>query len=248
MLSISTTLDLCQIFCVCPLDKTICTAYNLAMRIKNIPIGQKELSFIEAARRQQIIEATIHTIAKAGYLQASLAEIAKAIGVSKGVISYHFVSKDDLIAQVVATLQAKSSAYLQSQVDGQISAAGKLCAFIEASFTFAQAQREHMVALIELLVSFGSPEERQRFYAGGYGLARSYLETILELGQQTGEFRSLSTTTLAALILSSVDGAIMQWVCDEHAINLDHCQKELVALFNMYTQKDPVVCKGHELP
>lgn len=208
------------------------------MRTKNIPDGQKDLSFIEAARRQQIIEATIQTIAKSGYSQASLAEIAKAIGVSKGVISYHFASKDDLIAQVIATLQAKSSAYLRSQVDGQASATGKLRAFIEASFTFAQTHRDHMVTLIELLVSFGSPEERQRFYAGGYGLARSYLEAILASGQQTGEFRLLSTTTLAALILSSVDGAIMQWVFDEHAINMNDCQNELVALFSMYTRKE----------
>lgn len=223
----------------CSLDKTRYVAYNLAMQIKNIPTGQEELSFIEVARRQQIIEATIQTIAKSGYVQTSLAEIAKAIGVSKGVISYHFANKDDLIAQVIATLQAKSSAYLQSQVDGHISATDKLRAFIEASFTFAQTHREHMVALIELLVSFGSPEERQRFYAGGYGLARSYLEAILALGQQTGEFRAFSTTTLAALILSSVDGVIMQWVFDEHAINMDDCQQELIVLFKEYTLKAP---------
>lgn len=214
-------------------------AYNLAMRIKNIPEGQKEPSFIEAARRQQIIEATIQTVAQAGYLQTSLAEIARAIGVSKGVISYHFANKDDLIVQVIKTLRARSSAYLQAQVDAQTSAAGKLRACIEASFTFAQANRDHMVALIELLVSFGSPAKRQRLYAGGYGLGRRYLEVILERGQQMGEFREFSTTTVAALILSSIDGAIMQWVFDEDALNMDDCRKELVALFSAHTLKAP---------
>ncbi|MGH2507076.1 MAG: TetR/AcrR family transcriptional regulator [Ktedonobacteraceae bacterium] len=212
-------------------------AYDLTMRIKNKSEGQNESSFIEIARRQQIIEATIQTIAKLGYVQASLAGIAKEIGVSKGVISYHFVSKDDLIEQVIATLQARSTVYLQSQVDVQTSARDKLRACIEASFDFAQAHRDHMVALVALLVSFGSSEARQRFYASGYGPARRYLEAILELGQQTGEFRSLSTPTLATLILSSVDGAIMQWVFDEHAVHLDDCRKELVALFRVHTQK-----------
>lgn len=218
------------------------------MRSKDIPEGQKSPSFIEAARRQQIIEATIQTIAKAGYLQASLAEIARAIGVSKGVISYHFANKDDLIAQVIETLRATSSAYLQAQVDAQTSVAGKLRTFIEASFIFAQTHREHMVTLLDLLVSFGSSTERQRQYAGGYNLGRGYLEALLERGQQAGEFRVFSTTTLAALILSAIDGAIMQWIIDEHAINMDDCRKELVALFLAHTVNVPEHEPGEESP
>ena len=217
------------------LDRTGLSAYNLAMRSKDIPEGQKTLTFIEAARRQQIIEATIQTIARSGYLQASLAEIARAIGVSKGVVSYHFASKDDLITQVIKTLRTTSSTYLKDQVEAQTSATDRLRAFIEASFAFAQGHREHIVALLELLVSFGSPAERQRQYAGGYSLGRGYLEALLESGQQSGEFRMFSTTTLAALILSAIDGAIMQWVIDEHAINMDDCRNELVALFLAHT-------------
>ncbi len=213
------------------------------MRTKNKIDGQNELSFIEVARQQQIIEATIQTIARSGYLQASLAEIAKEIGVSKGVISYHFASKDDLIAQVIATLHARSTAFIQSQVDAQVSATGKLQACIEASFAFASTHRNHMIAVVELLGSFGSPQERQHFYAGEYNPARAYLENLLELGQQTGEFRALSTSPLAALILSAIDGTIIQWVFHEHAINLDDCQRELVALFRLYTQKTPGVSK-----
>ena len=54
-------------------------------------------TFIEEARRKQIIASTILTLAKRGFVNTSLADIADQIGVTKGVISYHFDGKDDLI-------------------------------------------------------------------------------------------------------------------------------------------------------
>ncbi|PEJ81757.1 TetR family transcriptional regulator, partial [Bacillus pseudomycoides] len=47
------------------------------MSIKNNTNNQKEMSFIEKARRAQIVECAIETIAEVGYAQASLGQIAK---------------------------------------------------------------------------------------------------------------------------------------------------------------------------
>jgi AcrR family transcriptional regulator len=66
------------------------------MRSETGTHGQRNQTFIEAARRAQIVTAAIETIAGLGYGQASLARIAERAGTSKGVISYHFPGKDDL--------------------------------------------------------------------------------------------------------------------------------------------------------
>ena len=58
------------------------------MRTKKTPDGQKRPSFIEAARRAQLIESAIETIATLGYVHASLAQVAKRAGISKSVITY----------------------------------------------------------------------------------------------------------------------------------------------------------------
>ena len=68
------------------LTESIRVCYILTMRIKDKPDGQSRPTFTEAARRIQIIECAIETLATLGYAQASLAHIAKRAGISKGVI------------------------------------------------------------------------------------------------------------------------------------------------------------------
>ncbi|HYZ02578.1 MAG TPA: TetR/AcrR family transcriptional regulator, partial [Candidatus Binatia bacterium] len=68
------------------------------MRSKNSPDGQ---SFLEAARRAQIVACAIETLAVEGYANASLARIAERAGVSKSVIVYHFGGKDEVLESVV---------------------------------------------------------------------------------------------------------------------------------------------------
>jgi TetR/AcrR family fatty acid metabolism transcriptional regulator len=73
-------------------------------------------TFTENARRRQIVDAAIDTIAELGYGQASLARIATRIGISKGVISYHFAGKDDLIKQIVIDVVEAGRAYILPRV------------------------------------------------------------------------------------------------------------------------------------
>jgi len=61
------------------------------------------------ASRQHVIDAAIKTIAKRGIANTSVSEIADAAGMSKGVVHYHFKSKDDLLARVLEQCSARMS-------------------------------------------------------------------------------------------------------------------------------------------
>lgn len=52
--------------------------------------------------RQQVLDAAVRTLAQRGLAKTSVSDIAEAAGMSKGAVHYHFESKDDLIAQVLA--------------------------------------------------------------------------------------------------------------------------------------------------
>ena len=59
-------------------------------------------------RRQQLIDATISTIARKGYSALTLADVAKAAGLSGGIVNFHFESKEKLL---VATLRHLAEEY-----------------------------------------------------------------------------------------------------------------------------------------
>ena len=59
-------------------------------------------------RRQQLIDATIDSLAKRGYAETTLADVADGAGLSRGIVNFHFESKEKLL---VATLQFMADEY-----------------------------------------------------------------------------------------------------------------------------------------
>ncbi|MCF3641230.1 TetR family transcriptional regulator C-terminal domain-containing protein [Rhizobium sp. TRM95111] len=59
-------------------------------------------------RRQQLIEATIDSLAKRGYSETTLADVADGANLSRGIVNFHFESKEKLL---VATLQYMADEY-----------------------------------------------------------------------------------------------------------------------------------------
>jgi len=92
-----------------PWRPRIGVASILTMRSVDGPNGQDARSFVETARRQQIVECAIDAIAEVGYGRASLAEVARRAGVSKSLLLYHFAGKDELVDEVVRAVYERRS-------------------------------------------------------------------------------------------------------------------------------------------
>lgn len=59
-------------------------------------------------RRLQLIEATIDSLARRGYAETTMAHVADGAGLSRGIVNFHFESKEKLL---VATLQFMADEY-----------------------------------------------------------------------------------------------------------------------------------------
>jgi len=199
-------------------------------------IGQRRPSFIEEKRRNQIVEIAIQTIATQGFSQASLAEIAKKAGISKGVISYHFDGKEELVEEILRSLLRKPADFIKERVSRAQSAVEKLRAYVEANFEFMKMNRVGYVALVDL---WGQRDSgRNSLNADAYEPSRHYLTHILEEGQRTGEMRAFPVMPTASLIQGAVDGIMLQWVLDEKAIDLDVAKEEVVSMVLRHVQGD----------
>lgn len=86
-------------------------------------------------RRQQVIEATISTIAARGLARLTLTDVARTAGISHGLVLFHFETKENLLSETLACLadeyQKNWQAALETAGPG---AAERLLAVIEADY------------------------------------------------------------------------------------------------------------------
>ncbi len=75
---------------------------------KPVPVPRK---LSRDARRTQLIEATIETLATRGYARTTLTEVANQAGLSHGLVNFHFQTKERLLAE---TLQYLAEEYRQN--------------------------------------------------------------------------------------------------------------------------------------
>ena len=159
-------------------------------------------SVTETARRAQIVEAAIETIADLGYASASFAQIAKRAGLSStGLISYHFAGRDELIDQVGQQIIAAITAFMTERMAGVTSATDALHRYIDGNIAFTESHRTEMKALLEIFLNGGF-----HYDADTDRTVTSAVEDILRAGQASGEFRSFDVTVMATLIQRAIDG------------------------------------------
>ena len=162
-------------------------------------------TFIEQARRRQIIDGAIDVLARDGYGAASLAAIAAEIGVSKGVISYHFAGKDELLRAVVADVLAEASGEMRPQVEAASGFADALDRYITSNLDFIGARRHKILALTEIFNNMRPADGQPHPYAEGHRAAVAALASLLTAGQQAGEFGPFPAQYVAIALRAAID-------------------------------------------
>lgn len=207
------------------------------MRSEIVSGGQGGRSFIETARRAQLVECAIDVIAELGYTNASLAEIAKRAGVSKGVISYHFADKRELIEQVVKTVVEKAGAVMLPRIFAEHRAAGMLRAYIESNLEFIDSHRNDTMAVMSIAGGARDDDGKPMIDLNlTFEPAVRELENLLRSGQQRGEFREFSTRVMAVTIRNAIDALLPQLAMFPE-LDLKTYANELATLFNIATRK-----------
>ena len=86
-------------------------------------------------RRTQLIEATLSTIARLGYARTTMSEVARAAGLSHGLVNFHFRSKENLLLETLLYLAEEYRLNWTSALAAAgPSAPEQLFAFLRADF------------------------------------------------------------------------------------------------------------------
>ncbi|WP_102272164.1 TetR/AcrR family transcriptional regulator [Cytobacillus massiliigabonensis] len=209
------------------------------MSKKNKPTNQKEMSFIEKARRSQIVKCAIETIAEVGYAQASLGQIAKRANISKGVISYHFANKEELLELIAIEYYLAWHSYLAPRIEAQTSPKEMLRVYIESNLAFVDENRQHVIAVIETVSNKRTADGKFQFAEEHDEAILLPIENILTLGMQEGVFREFTrpaARVMALTIRHAIDGFTLELMRKPH-LDVQEYARELVTIFDKSTKK-----------
>src|SRR5688500_935270 len=160
------------------------------MRPDNSSDGQKPSSFIEEARRAQILECAIETFAELGYANTSLARIAERAGISKGVISYHFAGKAELMEQIVEQVYREIAELVLPRMEKETTVTGALRANIRSVAEYMRGHRAQLLALGEIFNNVRTTDGKRRYGIAFNEQIYEAREALFRRGQQSGELRS----------------------------------------------------------
>ncbi|OQO93625.1 hypothetical protein B1813_03505 [Saccharomonospora piscinae] len=195
-------------------------------------------SFIEEARRAQIVTAAVETIAEVGYHRASMGRIGARAGISRGLISYHFAGKSELIAQVVTTVYTDVAAFMTPMIDAETTYAGELRAYIRSNLEYMRAHPARMVALVEILTSGGLADLPEADPDAFDRQLREPLEQLFEAGQASGEFRDFDVTVMARIVRGVID-AVPTALSRDPDLDIDCHLREITTALDLATRPVP---------
>jgi AcrR family transcriptional regulator len=194
-----------------------------------------ERTFIEQARRRQLVAAAIDQLAEAGYAGTTLAAVAARAGVSKAAVLYHYTGgKEELLGDVVSTVLADATVVMTQAITAEPTLPGKLRAYITANVGFLAAHRREILAVTAVFNGSAPQADGTTVYEPENERIVGELTLLLQAGQQTGVFGRFSAPVVARTLRGSID-AIEPVLRHHPGADLDTYAAELVAIFEKVT-------------
>ncbi|MGC1307014.1 MAG: TetR/AcrR family transcriptional regulator [Phormidesmis sp.] len=183
--------------------------------------------------KTQILDVAQDLIQRLGVNGMSYKDIAEAVGIRKASVHTHFPKKDDLLAALLDRYNERMCRAVHKIVTSNERPEVKLrqyCQLYEATLSCGEQDKVCLYAMVGAeLATLNHPlAARVRSF---YRENETHLSTILEEGQQNGDFRfSGSTDDLAELVFSLLEGGMLIARADGGSEKLHRVVEQLITL------------------
>lgn len=164
----------------------------------------------QVSNRQALLEGALRCIEERGYGELSTRDIARAASANVASISYHFGSKDALVAEALAEGFRRWLAELSGEVmrTGATDTETRLQGAVSALSKSMTSHRGMARAFLAALSRAPHDEHLREVLAASYREGRASLAAFLELDEdEQGQLQ-------AALLIATFDGLLIQSLID----------------------------------
>ncbi len=130
-------------------------------------------------RQLQLIEATIDSLARRGYSDTTMADVADGAGLSRGIVNFHFESKEKLLIATLQHMYDEYSAHWRAALTkAGDDAARQLQALVAADFDRSVCNKRKLAAWCAF---WGEAKSRPTYQALSGSRDKDYQQTVVEL-------------------------------------------------------------------
>ncbi len=183
----------------------------------------------EAERRAQIVDGCVEVVAGEGYENASLARIAEAAGVSKGLVSHYFTDRATLMEQVAISTVATLREAVAARIDPTADVLEVVTAAVHLAARIGRTHAAQVRAIEEIVHNLRDVDGRSRIDLRAYEETYQAQEQLFRRGQAAGTLRAFDTRIMAVFYQGSIDTMIAYLNAHPDA-DPDHHADELATL------------------
>jgi TetR/AcrR family transcriptional repressor of bet genes len=180
---------------------------------------------IKILRREQLIDATMRTIARRGFARTTIAHVAKTAGLSQGIVNFYFNTKEALLYETLVHLAQEYESIMQKALDrAGPDPVAALDAIINTDVgPAACTQTKVAVWLAFWAESRGRPKYRQlcRKLGGEYFLLVQQICTRLA---QRGGYHNLDIETISRNFNTLVNGLWVDFATDPQSFDREQAR------------------------
>jgi AcrR family transcriptional regulator len=189
------------------------------------------------ARRQAILEAAMEVFARRGFGVATTDDIARAAGLSKGGLYWHFKSKDDILAAILHMLFDQEVQVLQNLLRAEDRAANRSRSLVAQAVGAIVQFEQSLPMVLEFYALAARDGAVRQFLQMYYQRYHHLLTELFQQGFTQGEFRNGTAALAATALIGQLEGLGLIWaiapeiVClpEQTAAAIDLLIKGLIA-------------------
>lgn len=162
----------------------------------------------EEERRTQIIHGCVEVLADEGYRGASLARIARAAGVSKGLVSHYFRDRDTLMEQTAIATVAEVRRGVGDAIDLSAEVPEVLRSAVHLASQLRRTHARELRAIDQIVHNLRDADGGPRLDPRAYEETYRAQEALFRRGQEEGSLREFDTRVMAVSYQAAVDAMI----------------------------------------
>jgi AcrR family transcriptional regulator len=197
----------------------------------------KTKSDISNLRRGQLTRAAYKVVGQKGYYDFTVRDIAREAGLSTGLVHYYFKNKEDLLLNLLKEINRNMTIILNKNISTSEDPREKLNIFMRQAFDLVKNEKDYFYIVIDFWTQVNKNERMKRANIKLFKSYRDEISKILKEGVDKGVFLKMDVDYTAAVIISIIQGLIIQYVIDNNAFDYEDYIKKIMKHINDLVSK-----------